>query len=56
MRQSSNDLTNMVRLFLSTGEPGYRDHCAEILASRADEGGDERVPIVALTASVMQFM
>jgi signal transduction histidine kinase/CheY-like chemotaxis protein/HPt (histidine-containing phosphotransfer) domain-containing protein len=35
MRQSSNDLTNMVRLFVSTGEPGYRDYYDEILAIRA---------------------
>ena len=35
MRQSSNDLTNMVRLFVSTGEPGYRTYYDEILAIRA---------------------
>jgi signal transduction histidine kinase/CheY-like chemotaxis protein/HPt (histidine-containing phosphotransfer) domain-containing protein len=35
MRQSSNDLTNMVRLYVSTGEPRYRAYYDEILAIRA---------------------
>ncbi|HEV2786442.1 MAG TPA: histidine kinase dimerization/phospho-acceptor domain-containing protein, partial [Solirubrobacteraceae bacterium] len=34
MRQSSNDLTNMVRLYISTGEPRYREFYDEILAIR----------------------
>ncbi|HTN23447.1 MAG TPA: ATP-binding protein [Solirubrobacteraceae bacterium] len=34
MRQSSNDLTNMVRLYVSTGEQRYRDYYKEILAIR----------------------
>jgi signal transduction histidine kinase/CheY-like chemotaxis protein/HPt (histidine-containing phosphotransfer) domain-containing protein len=35
MRQSSNDLTNMVRLYVSTGDPRYREYYDEILAIRA---------------------
>jgi signal transduction histidine kinase/CheY-like chemotaxis protein/HPt (histidine-containing phosphotransfer) domain-containing protein len=35
MRQSSNDLTNMVRLYVSTGDPRYRGYYNEILAIRA---------------------
>ncbi len=35
MRQSSNDLTNMVRLYVSTGEPQYRRYYQQILAIRA---------------------
>jgi hypothetical protein len=35
MRQSSNDLTNMVRLYVSTGDPRYRRYYNEILAIRA---------------------
>jgi signal transduction histidine kinase/CheY-like chemotaxis protein/HPt (histidine-containing phosphotransfer) domain-containing protein len=35
MRQSSNDLTNMVRLFVSSGDPRYRGYYYEILAIRA---------------------
>jgi HAMP domain-containing protein len=35
MRQSSNDLTNMVRLYVATGEPRYRGYYDEILAIRA---------------------
>ena len=35
MRQSSNDLTNMVRLYVSTGDPRYRRYYDEILAIRA---------------------
>ena len=35
MRQSSNDLTNMVRLYVATGEPRYRDYYEEILAIRS---------------------
>ncbi|MDQ4133216.1 MAG: ATP-binding protein [Actinomycetota bacterium] len=35
MRQSSNDLTHMVRLHVSTGDPRYRDYYEEILAIRA---------------------
>ena len=34
MRQSSNDLTLMVRLYVSTGKTRYRDHYNEILAIR----------------------
>jgi signal transduction histidine kinase/CheY-like chemotaxis protein/HPt (histidine-containing phosphotransfer) domain-containing protein len=34
VRQSSNDLTLMVRLYVSTGDPTYRDHYEEILAIR----------------------
>ena len=37
MRQSSNDLTQMVRLYVSTGEPRYREHYDEILAIRSGE-------------------
>ena len=35
MRQSSNDLTLMVRLHVSTGEPRYRGYYEEILAIRS---------------------
>jgi signal transduction histidine kinase/CheY-like chemotaxis protein len=34
MRQSSNELTTMVRLYVSTGEPRYRDYFNQILAIR----------------------
>ena len=34
MRQSSNDLTNMVRLYVSTGDTRYRAYYDEILAIR----------------------
>jgi signal transduction histidine kinase/CheY-like chemotaxis protein/HPt (histidine-containing phosphotransfer) domain-containing protein len=34
MRQSSDDLTQMVRLYVSTGQAEYRDHYDEILAIR----------------------
>ena len=34
MRQSSNDLTQMVRLYVSTGEPRFREYYDEILAIR----------------------
>ena len=37
MRQSSNDLTRMVRLYVTTGEPRYRRHYDEILAIRRGE-------------------
>ena len=35
MRQSSNELTMMVRLYVSTGEPRYREYFEQILAIRA---------------------
>ena len=35
MRQSSNELTNMVRLYVSTGDPRSRDYYNEILAIRS---------------------
>jgi signal transduction histidine kinase len=35
MRQSSNDLTNMVRLYVGTGRPEYRRYYQQILAIRA---------------------
>ena len=35
MRRSSNDLTHMVRLYVSTGDPRYRSYYDEILAIRA---------------------
>ena len=35
MRQSSNDLTKLVRLYVSTGEPVYRDYYNEILVIRS---------------------
>lgn len=35
LRQSSNDLTNMVRLYVATGKPRYREYYDEILAVRA---------------------
>jgi len=35
MRQSSNDLTNMVRLYVATGDSRYRDYYEEILAIRS---------------------
>ncbi len=35
MRQSSNDLTQMVRLYVATGEPRYRSYYDEILAIRS---------------------
>jgi signal transduction histidine kinase/CheY-like chemotaxis protein len=35
MRQSSNDLTNMARLYVATGKPRFRDYYDEILAIRA---------------------
>ena len=34
MRQSSNDLTRMVRLYVATGETRYKDYYDEILAIR----------------------
>ena len=37
MRQSSNDLTRMVRLYVTTGEERYRRHYDEILAIRRGE-------------------
>lgn len=37
MRQTSNDLTRMVRLYVSTGERRYRDYYDQILAIRAGE-------------------
>jgi signal transduction histidine kinase/CheY-like chemotaxis protein/HPt (histidine-containing phosphotransfer) domain-containing protein len=42
LRQSSNDLTNMARLYVATGEPRYRDYFFEILAIRS---GDAPRPI-----------
>ena len=38
MRQSSNDLTRMVRLYVSTGDTRYRDYFNEILAIRGGAG------------------
>jgi signal transduction histidine kinase/HPt (histidine-containing phosphotransfer) domain-containing protein/FixJ family two-component response regulator len=35
MRQSSNDLTNMVRLFVATGNHRYREYYEQILAIRS---------------------
>jgi signal transduction histidine kinase/DNA-binding NarL/FixJ family response regulator len=35
MRQSSNDLTEMVRLYVTTGDPRYRRYYNDILAIRA---------------------
>jgi signal transduction histidine kinase/CheY-like chemotaxis protein/HPt (histidine-containing phosphotransfer) domain-containing protein len=35
LRQSSNDLTNMVRLYVATGQPRYREYYQEILDVRA---------------------
>ncbi|MGH9280786.1 MAG: ATP-binding protein [Acidimicrobiales bacterium] len=35
MRRSSNDLTHMVRLYVSTGDPRYRSYYDEILAIRS---------------------
>jgi signal transduction histidine kinase/CheY-like chemotaxis protein/HPt (histidine-containing phosphotransfer) domain-containing protein len=35
MRQSSNDLTRMVRLYVTTGDPRYRTYYHEILAIRS---------------------
>ena len=35
MRQSSNDLTRMVQLYVSTGQPAYRTYYNDILAIRA---------------------
>jgi EAL domain-containing protein (putative c-di-GMP-specific phosphodiesterase class I)/HAMP domain-containing protein len=35
LRQSSNDLTNMVRLYVATGDPRYRNYYTQILAIRA---------------------
>jgi signal transduction histidine kinase/DNA-binding response OmpR family regulator len=37
LRQSSNDLTLMVRLYVSTGDPTYRGHYEEILYIRSGE-------------------
>jgi two-component system sensor histidine kinase EvgS len=37
MRQSSNDLTRMVRLYVETGEPRYRRYYGQILAIRRGE-------------------
>ena len=34
LRQSSNDLTNMVRLYVATGRPRYRDYYQQILTIR----------------------
>jgi signal transduction histidine kinase/DNA-binding NarL/FixJ family response regulator len=35
MRQSSNDLTNMVRLYVGTGDPRFRAYYEEILTTRS---------------------
>ncbi len=35
MRQSSNDLTTLVRLYVATGEPRYRKYFEQVLAIRA---------------------
>jgi signal transduction histidine kinase/CheY-like chemotaxis protein/HPt (histidine-containing phosphotransfer) domain-containing protein len=37
MRQSSNDLTRMVRLYVTTGDPKYRSYYDEILAIRSGQ-------------------
>lgn len=37
MRQNSNDLTRMVRLYVTTGDPRYRRYYDEILAIRSGE-------------------
>lgn len=37
LRQTSNDLTNMVRLYVATGLPRYRSYYEEILAVRAGD-------------------
>lgn len=37
MRQSSNDLTRMVRLYVTTGDPRYREFYDEILEIRAGD-------------------
>ncbi|MET0603407.1 MAG: ATP-binding protein [Baekduia sp.] len=37
MRQSSNDLTRMVRLYVTTGDPRYRRYYDEILAIRSGD-------------------
>lgn len=37
IRQSSNDLTNMVRLYVASGDPRYRDYYDRILAIRAGD-------------------
>ena len=37
MRQSSNDLTNMVRLYVATGDERYREYYDEILAIRSGD-------------------
>jgi signal transduction histidine kinase/HPt (histidine-containing phosphotransfer) domain-containing protein/ActR/RegA family two-component response regulator len=42
MRQSSNDLTRMVRLYVTTGDPRYRAYYDEILAIRS---GTARRPV-----------
>ncbi|MEV4421409.1 ATP-binding protein [Patulibacter sp. NPDC049589] len=42
MRQTSNDLTRMVRLYVSTGKPKYREYYDQILAIRA---GKARRPL-----------
>ena len=41
MRQSSNDLTRMVRLYVTTGDPRYREYYDQILDIRS---GDARRP------------
>jgi signal transduction histidine kinase/CheY-like chemotaxis protein/HPt (histidine-containing phosphotransfer) domain-containing protein len=37
MRQTSNDLTRMVRMYVATGDPRFRDYYEQILAIRAGE-------------------
>lgn len=42
MRQTSNDLTRMVRLYVSTGQGRYRDYYDQILRIRAGQEGRPR--------------
>ncbi|SFM04966.1 putative bifunctional diguanylate cyclase/phosphodiesterase [Rugamonas rubra] len=39
LRQSSDELTRMVRSYVATGEPGYRQHYQDILAARDGRPG-----------------
>ena len=43
MRQSSNDLTRMVRLYVTTGDPRYREYYDEILEIRSGDAPRPKV-------------
>ena len=51
LRQSSNDLTRMVRLYVSTGEARYRDHYREILEIRNGTAARPVAPPLSVTST-----